>query len=969
MTSERYQQVGQLYRAALEIEAEQRGVFLAEACGGDEYLRREVESLLGYEAQSEGLIDRSALEVTARALAADTQSLVSQQIDHYQILSLIGRGGMAEVYLARDTKLERQVALKVLPTRFTQNKERLRRFVREAKAASALNHPNIITIHEIGRIAETHYLVTEFIDGETLRQHFTKGRIVLPTALEIALQVGSAMTAAHEAGIVHRDLKPENVMLRPDGLVKVLDFGLAKLTERQAPPVDIEGSTITTVETETGVVMGSVGYMSPEQARGQKVDSRTDIFSLGVMLYEMVAGRRPFEGKTSSDVIAAILTTEPPPFIKVTPGVPRELEQIIGRALRKDREERYQVVKDLLADLRGIKQHLVKNPRQRLRDIGDPVPVFEAERLEGEPQTAGSPRWLPWSVAAVCALALAVALWAPWRSPATGSDAVSRWFLNAENSVVTAGFDLSRDGRRLVYSQREDSQKRLWVRDLSQPETRPIVGTENGSRPFFSPDGQWFAFFSGRARGAHLRKVPVAGGSFNTRGAAITLCDNATYYGGSWGEDNQIIFSGQSGLMRVNASGGPCEAISKANPSEGDHRWPQILPGGNRVLFTIGIEGAFHSARIAVLDLNTGNYRIVLEGGANARYVPSGHLVFVRGGELFAVPFDLDRLQVNGVSAVVVESIQYASTGGYAAYTFTDTGLLLYATHSLYEFEWRDRRGITQPVSAPPVFSLNFRLSPDGTRVALTQSGRGDIAILTLDKGVTERVTSEGTNGRPIWSADGRAITFRTLGKGIFRASLDGGGLELLTEHAGAPADWASDRKTLLYYFGDPFEIWTLTLQEDGNVGERRQLLAGSNIAYWDPDVSPDGRWLAYVSNESGQPQVYVRPFPGPGNKVIISKDTGLQPRWSPDGRELFYYVPETRSVMEVDVLKTSPEFRASSPQKLLSSVGQSTPLGTHFDVDPTGQRFLVIAEARPEQLNLVTNWFEELRQKGPTKH
>jgi TolB-like protein/Flp pilus assembly protein TadD len=383
MTPERYKEVGQLYRAVLELAPEQRAAFLAEACGGDEALRQEVESLLGYEAQREGLIDQPALEVAARAMAAEPPpSLVSQQVAHYQILSLLGRGGMGEVYLARDTQLERPVALKVLPARFTQDAERLQRFVREAKAASALNHPNIITIYEIGKVGETHFMATEFIEGETLRQRMAGEQPSLGEALAIAMQVAAALAAAHKAGIVHRDIKPENVMVRPDGLVKVLDFGLAKLTEAQAPAIDTQASTVAGSSTEAGVVMGTPRYMSPEQARGQKVDHRTDIFSLGVMLYEMVTGRRPFEGATASDVMVAILQSEPPPVSQVKPGLPPELEHIVSRMLEKEREARYRSAAELRAEFERL-QRKVEAAAEEKASLGEAPAVLAGEQRKG----------------------------------------------------------------------------------------------------------------------------------------------------------------------------------------------------------------------------------------------------------------------------------------------------------------------------------------------------------------------------------------------------------------------------------------------------------------------------------------------------------------------------------------------------------------------------------------------------------
>jgi serine/threonine protein kinase len=947
--SERWGRVQDLYHRVQECDETHRAIWLEEACAGDEDLRREVESLLGYATEAEHFMEVPAIEETDSG--EDSGSLSEgQEVGSYRIVSPLGAGGMGQVYRAKDTRLGRTVAIKVLAREKVADAEQKRRFLHEARAVSALNHPNIVTLHDIASDSNLDFLVMEYVEGRSLDKRIPQRGLPLKEALGYATQIVGALAAAHAVGIVHRDIKPANLIVTEKGLVKVLDFGLAKLTE----PSVRDSATKKSVARE-GIILGTAAYMSPEQASGKRVDARSDIFAVGVVLYEMLTGRCAFDRGSVLATLGAVMHDEPAPLGTIVKTAPLELVRIVERCLRKDPERRIQT----MADLKVALEDLQEAPDERSECKPDRAqPSNKGRRVPAESRITRSVQWLPWSVAAVFALALAVALWGTLATPPSAPQTF-RWSLNAE-SRADLGFDFSADGRRFVYVAKGDPQERLWVRDLNRLEAKPIAGTEHGRRAFFSPDGRWLAFFT-QVRGSPLKKVPVDGGTFNTRGAVTTLCDNVHYYGGSWTEDDQIIFSGPSGLMRVAASGGPCEAISKSDPKEGDHRWPQILPGRRAILFTIGIEGAFDSGRIAILNMETGTYRTILDGGARARYVSSGHLVFVRGGQMFAVPFDLDRLETAGAPEMVVESIFHNNAGGFAAYAFTQTGLLLYATPAISKFEWRDRRGMTQPASVPPgVYFREFRLSPDGKRLALEQTGRADIVVVDLDSGGLQRLTSEGMNHKPIWSPDGRAVTFHTLGKGIFQVPLAGGaGFEALLEIEGAgPAAWTPDNTTLLYLAGEPRGIWMLRTPEGGGRGAPQRLLTDTTIRYVDPDLSPNGRWLAYVSAESGLPQVYVQAFPGLGDKVTISKDGGIQPRWSPDGRELFYLAANDEALMVVDV-QTNAGFRASPPRVLLPSAGP-------FDVDPTGERFLVLTSEKPGELHLVTNWFRELREKVP---
>ncbi len=509
------------------------------------------------------------------------------------------------------------------------------------------------------------------------------------------------------------------------------------------------------------------------------------------------------------------------------------------------------------------------------------------------------------------------------------------------------------------------SSSRIWVRKLDQPEGKPIAGTDGGLRPFFSPDGQWLAYFTGVV--GPLKKVPVTGGT------PITLCDSAGFFGGSWGEDGSIIFTGSSGLTRVSASGGTCENLTTADRQKGEvHRWPQILPGGESILFTIGTAGLFDSARIAALDLKSGGIRVLVNGGSSARYVPSGHLVYVRARTMFAVPFDGKRMAVTGSETPVIEGVFYNPPGGFADYTFSDSGLLVYGaeTRTVAEgtLEWLDRKGVAQASPAPPQEYWGVRLSPDGQRVAMAIWGpeRTDIWIYDVARGALTRLTSAGgVNENPVWTPDGRHVAFGTRAVGIQWAPGDGSGRPELLLPSQAflhPDSWTPDGEMLLYDSGASGHIWTLPTPRSGGESKPRPFLETA-FTEIDAQVSPDGRWVAYTSDESGKNRVYARPFPGPGGKTSVSIEGGQEPRWSGNGRELFYRDPEKNQLMAVDI-QTTPAFRAGTPHALFA-------LGNvPWDVAPDGKRFLVVKEpeaaASEAKMQAVVNWFEELRQKAP---
>ena len=984
MKPERWQQIDKLLEEALERDASDRAAFLDQACAGDGALRGKVEALLAASEQAGDFLTRPALEVAARKMVEDQRSpLLGQSIGHYQIKSLIGAGGMSEVYLAQDTTLGRKVAFKLLPPQFTQDQDRLRRFEREARAASSLNHPNIVTIYEIGQQDDLHYIVTEFIEGRTLRQRMAHAPMKLRESLDVAIQVASALAAAHAAGIVHRDIKPENVMVRRDGIVKVLDFGLAKLTERQrdretergrdtfSPSLSVSPSLRLSVSTIPGIVMGTPRYMSPEQARGLEVDARSDIFSLGVVLYEMIAGEAPFIGATSSDVIAAILHTEPPPLASLQPAIPPALDRLVKSCLAKEPDERWQSARDLARELKWMAEGGSQTAATAL------------------PAARSKKRAWVWLAAAtlVSAIAIGLAAWLFSRAPAPASQPPTRFAVSLppdarmnflEHPVVA----ISPDGTRLVYAASNGRHIQLYLRAMDQIEAAPIPGTEGAYSPFFSPDGQWVGFFAN----LKMKKVSLRGG------APLDICSvSPVTRGASWATDDTIYFSLSHGgsLRRVSASGGEPQVVTTPDvqKGEGGHLWPEVLPGGKAILFTIRTGGNFDDALIAALITETGEQRILLRGGASAHYAATGHLVYARAGSIMAVTFDPSQLRVTGAPVQVLDGVMIAPMSGAAHLAFSSTGALVYvpgraeaASNSLL---WVDRRGTVQPLTNDQRYFLNPSLSPDGQRLAVaTVDATQDVWVHEFARGTMIRLTvGDSQNWAPVWTPDGKRVTYTSMKIGglpnLVWKPADGSGPEeqLMTGNIACfTGSWSPDGKTLAFTrqeVGDQranADIWLLSIE-----GERQSRpFIHSKFIEFAPAFSPDGRYLAYVSDESGRNEVYLQSFPGPGVKRQISTEGGVGPVWARNGRELFYRHGD--KVMAVAVT-LRPEFSVASPRALFE--GNYFELGrrdspANYDVTSNGQRFVMIRNAEkqtaPTQLNVVLEWFAEVKRRAPVE-
>ena len=831
--------------------------------------------------------------------------MIGQTIGSYRFTAKLGAGGMGEVYRAHDPRLGRDVAIKFSNAQFTE------RFEREARAVAALNHPNICHLYDVG----PNYLVMEFVEGES-----PKGPLPLDDTLKIALQIADALDAAHEKGIVHRDLKPANIKITPDGVVKVLDFGLATAVQPDPEGNPESSPTLTMHATEMGTILGTAAYMSPEQARGKKVDKRADIWAFGVLLYEMLTGKRLFEGETISDTLAQVLTKDPD-----LSQAPAKVRRLLRRCLEKD-------------------------PKHRLRDIGDAWELLEeTPRVPALAQKSKR----PWAVAAALGLALVVLGTLHWRatrpvdrplmllSVDLGPDAVAGQF------TTTA---ISADGLRLVFpAKRPDGKQMLATRLLSESKPAFLSGTENGTDPFFSPDGQWIGFFAD----GKMKKISVQGG------APVVLCDASGARGASWREDGNIVvaLSNFGALSRVPSEGGTPQPVTKLQAGVFTHRWPQSLPGNTAVLFTLSSQGtvAFEDASIAAVSLKTGELKILVRGGYFGRYLPTsasiGHLVYVHAGVLFGVPFDPESLEVRGAAVPLLEDLAADPNSGAGQFSFSGKpsgpGTLVYRSGKVsaenYPVWWLEKSGKTQPlIAAMPSLYLQPRFSPDGQRLALSQIAGGKQGIFVYDwqRDTMSRLAFDTQRAvYPTWSPDGKHIVFSFSSAGGFslgwiRADGAGETQRLLdSKNTVVPYSFFSDGRRLAYHELDPDnggDLWTLALDvsdpDHPKPGKPELFLrTPSNEGF--PAVSPDGRWIAYQSDESGRNEIYVRPFPGPGGKWQISNAGGQLPIWSRSGRQLFFENPDRRIMVTDYELKTE-SFFAGKPRlwsnQQLQAVGSS---------------------------------------------
>ncbi|MBA3295969.1 MAG: serine/threonine-protein kinase [Acidobacteria bacterium] len=883
----------------------------------------------------------------------------------YEILSALGVGGMGEVYRARDPKLNRDVAIKVLLPAVANDPERLARFSREAQVLASLNHPNIAHIHGLEDSDGVRALVMELVEGLTLADRIAQGAIPLDDVLPIAKQIAEALEAAHEQGIIHRDLKPANIKVRPDGAVKVLDFGLAKALDppagTEAGALLVNSPTITSpAMTQQGVILGTAAYMSPEQAKGRAADKRSDVWAFGCVLYEMLTGRRAFEGEDVSDTMATVLKGEPD-WKALPANVPDGVRALIQGCLRKDRKAR-------IAD--------ISTARFLLRE---PDAVTQA--------APGSRPMLPpvWRramlVVASVLIGAAIAATVVWRLKPLPPTAVTRFALTLPqghqlNPNRTA-VDVSPDGTRIVYA----ADGRLYLRSMTELEPRALPGTESAIHPVFSPDGQSIAFWANSA----LKRIAVTGG------AAVTISQiGAAPTSMSW-SNNGILFARAGGIMRVSPNGGQPEVLVDMSKSDDSLDSPRFLPDGRTLLLTIAKRIAattdrWDSAQVVVQSIGTGVRKVLIEGGTDGRYVPTGHIVYVSAGTLFARPFDLTSLTVTGEPASVVEGVRrvYAAIGS-AHFAFSNTGSLVYlpgASSSQQEFVVFDRNGAVEALKVPPGSYQFPRVSPDGKRLAF-ESSDGKEAVVSIyelsgDSSV-RRLTFGGNNRFPIWSRDGRRVAFQSDREGdpaVFWQPADGGTAERLTTPgrgvSHAPDSWSRDGEVLLFTETKDAlsSLWTFSLRD------RRAApfsdVKGSSLPT-DAMFSPDGRWVAYQLGERGQGEAttFVQPFPPTGSRYQIAR--GGRPAWSRDGRELFF-VPAPGQFMAVRV-RTEPSFAVTSPVAVPRRFGIADPASPRpFDTLPDGRMVGVAppgmsqSDSGPAQIHVVLNWFEELKARAPRK-
>ena len=885
--------------------------------------------------------------------------VAGSKLGPYEIIGAIGAGGMGEVYQAHDTKLGRDVAIKILPEAFAHDPERLSRFQREAKMLASLNHPNIATIHGLEHSNGTSYLVMELVSGETLAERVKRdGAVPIEEALAICKQIAEALEAAHEKGIIHRDLKPANVKVTPEGKVKVLDFGLAKAFAGDvADSNPSQSPTLSMAATMHGVILGTAAYMSPEQARGKSVNKATDIWAFGCVLYELLCGRPAFEGEDITEILAAVVKTEPD-WSRLTESTPPSIRMLLRRCLRKDRRERFQDAADVRIEieeaLTAPAVHKVRNASiWRWAMLSGIACLLVGSIVTGIVVWKTKPDMTPQPVSR-----LAVEL--------PPSDQLPLELSQVQGSRVLA---ISPDGSRIAFVAIHEGKQQIYLRAMDSLESKAVPGTERAVSPFFSPDGKWLGF----SVGGKLTKVMADGG------APLVLCDAPNVTGVTWGDNDTIVFArqfGNFGLSKVSAAGGDQEAITTRDPikEEESHRWPELLPGGKAVLFTQwsrDLEGV----QIVVQRLDGSERRVLVRGGSDAHYLPTGHLVYARAGVLLAVPFDLSRLEVTGNPIPVAEGVSL-SPEGVAQFGISNTGSLVYVPGGLQgagrKLVWLDRKGVEQPLSAPPRAYQTPRLSPDGLRLAVViQGANDDIWIYDIPRQTFTRLTFEGRNLNPLWTPDGKRIIFRASPVGGERLNLfwklaDGSGeAERLTvsDYSQVPSSLSPDGQVLIFNQLDPttnYDLWVLPLTGDRK--PRPFLQTPRNE--WFSDLSPDGHWLAYASDESGQNEIYIRPFPTGGAKWQISTEGGIRPSWTRNG-ELVY--PNGDKMMAVSIA-TQPTVSVGTPRLLFERHYEGA---LNYDVTADGQRFLMLKSSEQDQkatqIVVVQNWFEELKRRVPT--
>jgi eukaryotic-like serine/threonine-protein kinase len=877
-----------------------------------------------------------------------------EQLGHYKILSMIGKGGMGEVYLGTDTRLGRSVAIKVSSREFND------RFEREARAISTLNHPNICTLHDVG----PNYLVMEHIEGETLSKIIGRGPLPLDKALSYAVQIVDALAAAHAKCVIHRDLKPSNIIITRNG-VKVLDFGLAKLSaEKISSESGADIPTMTEPITRTGAVLGTLYYMSPEQVEGKETDERSDIFSFGAVLYEMITGQRPFTGDTQAAVLAALLKDHAPPISQRQPATPRALERVVRKCLEKKPDDRWQSARDL-------------KPTLELIDLDGAPPSSASTSVPIPVQTPSQRKWLWPALAGALLVILAAGAGMLWLKPSAPARATRFEVTLPEGVQFSQYVSVSPDGHKLVFNATGEKAG-LWIRDLDTLQWRQLPGTEGSSSPFWSPDSRFLGF----SAGTELKKIEVAGGP------PQTLCTSPAAVGtGAWSKDNVIVFGGKPNgpLRRVSSAGGIPTDVSVIDSKRGEtyHLIPTFLPDGKHFVYTISGSPEVSGVYVGSLDLKPAEQskERILTTTLGAPYV-GGNIFFLREGTLMAQPFDAGELQLRGEPVPIAEHVGAELSSGFFA--VSPTGVLAYRTGAAVtaglQHAWFDRAGKATGTFGELNNDSGVRLSPDGTRAAERDAGqqtRGDIWLLDFARGVRTRLTFRQSLGSyPVWSPDGGRIAFSAGDSPdtIYEKSASGAGEEKeLLKKPGEimlPTNWSHDGRFLLYISVNVprtgSDLWVLPLEGD----RKPAVLLRTEFNEVNGSFSPDGRWVAYSSNETGRNEVYVRPFVASGpagpslgeGKWQVSKDGGTSPRWRADGKEIiFLFGP---AMMSVDVNGGGAGFQMGTPEQLFRA-----PTNNGWDVTGDGKRFITIVppnqgiQTAPTPITVVLNWQADLKK------
>lgn len=940
MTPQRWERIEQLFHSAAERTAEERAAYLEVACAGDAELRREVESLLAHDG-AKGL-----LESHSRG-----RTLVGQQIGSYQVVSLLGAGGMGEVYLARDGKLGRDVAVKVLPESFAHDPERLARFQREARILASLNHPNIATIHGLEQSDGTNCLVMELVAGETLADRVSReGALPGEEALKIALQVAEALEAAHDKGIIHRDLKPANIKVRPEGKVKVLDFGLAKALAGDADGHPSRLPALSAADTIQGAILGTPVYMSPEQACGKAVDQRADIWAFGCVLYEMLTGKPAFEGETVTEILASVLKGTPD-WQALPPGTPAQVRLLLRRCLERD--------------LRHRLQH-IGEARIAIETVFSGVDAREAivrKSILGDARFA-------WALSlAVLGAALAVGAFAHFGREREVTVRFSvpsppGWTFEQSPSdgISPAPLAISPDGRQLVFAAvNADGKSVLWIRPLDTLVAQAMPGTEGATQPFWSPDSRFLAFFAN----GKLKKIDVSGGP------PITLCSAPLGVSGGWGREGVIIFALSppgSAIQKVSASGGEPTAALTLGQGEFSESRPVFLPDGRHFLYRTSIRA--EGIPIYVASLDSSERKFLFDADASPILYSEGHLLFLRERTLMAQPFDLHKLEFTGDAFPLAEQIQISQTANpNAFFSVSDNGVLAYQTGADAvgsRLVWLDRGGRQIETLGEPAVYRDLDLSPDGKQVVVEIQGAGKRELWLYDAQHPTRVRftfSPVFTSNPLWSPDGSRVLYNSNPKGhldLYQKASDGAGNEELLYEDNLdkfPDSWSPDGRFIMYagINSNHAGLFVLPLTGDRKPFPFLKTQFSESVGQF----SPDGRWVAYSSNESGRNEIYVAPFPGPGGKWQISTAGGNWPRWRHDGSEIFYLSPDNK-LMSTRVNGKGASLEVGDAKPLFETRAAVGGYQYSYAVSADGQRFLVNTEVAPAlsaPITVVLNW------------